>query len=180
MIMTNVWARQIAVAGAIAACALAAGCHRQAAAPEPSAAAVSAPAPAAAEEKAEAPGLAEYREGKNHVMAGNYAASILSFERAIEQNRDFAEAWYQLGASRSRMALQQVRYDEQSAVRMFREAVDAKRTAQQLMSMGKYLVWDEAQREQAWSDLSKALEDVDAVLADEPSLIAAMHMWAGG
>jgi tetratricopeptide (TPR) repeat protein len=119
-------------------------------------------------------------EGKGHVMAGNYAASVASFERAIEQNRDFAEAWYQLGASRSRVALQQVRYDEYSAVRTFREAVDAKRTAKQLMSMGKYLVWDEAQREQAWSDLNKALEDVDAVLADEPSLIAAMHMWAGG
>lgn len=71
------------------------------------------------------------------------------------------------------MALQQVRYDEQSAVRLFREAVDAKRTAQQLMSMGKYMVWDERQRERAWSDLSKALEDVDAVLADERSLVTA-------
>lgn len=124
--------------------------------------------------------MAEYNEGKNDVMAGNYQASIFAFGRAIEQNRDFAEAWYQLGASRSRVALQQVRYDEQSAVRLFREAVDAKRTAQQLMSMGKYMVWDERQRDQAWSDLSKALEDVDAVLADERSLVAAMHMWAGG
>jgi hypothetical protein len=28
------------------------------------------------------------------------------------------------------------------------------------------------------SDLQHALEDVDAVLADEPSLLAAMRMWA--
>jgi tetratricopeptide (TPR) repeat protein len=173
--------RQIAFAGAIVVCALACGCHRQSpASAQTSSSAASTPVAAQAEDKVEAPGMAEYNEGKNYVMAGNYQASIFAFERAIELNRDFAEAWYQLGASRSRVAIQQVRYDEQSAVRLFREGVDAKRTAQQLMSMGKYLVWDERQREQAWSDLSKALEDVDAVLADERSLVTALHMWAGG
>jgi hypothetical protein len=45
------------------------------------------------------------------------------------------------------------------------------------MNLNKYYVWNERQREQAWTDLREALRDVDAVLADEPSLVAALKMY---
>jgi hypothetical protein len=45
------------------------------------------------------------------------------------------------------------------------------------MSLNKFYVWNEQQREQAWKDLREALRDVDAVLADETSLVAALKMY---
>jgi tetratricopeptide (TPR) repeat protein len=174
---TPVVLRAILFAAAGVGCALLWGCHRQSEPDQAATTAASAQATAQAVEQKPTPGLAAYNEAKDYILSENYQASIVALERAVEQDPDFAEAWYQLGASRTHMAIRQVRYDEQTAVRLFREGVDAKRTAKQLMSLGKYFVWDEPQRTQAWSDLSKALEDVDAVLADEPSLIAALRMW---
>ena len=123
------------------------------------------------------PGQFAYQEAKGLIQVNDLRGAVISLQHAIEQNPEFSEAYYQLGAAKTNLAIQAVRYDERSAINLFREGVEAKKQARHLMSLNKYYVWNERQREQAWIDLREALRDVDAVLADEPSLVAALKMY---
>jgi tetratricopeptide (TPR) repeat protein len=125
------------------------------------------------------PGQFAYQEAKGYIQANDLRSAVSALQRAIEQNPEFAEAYYQLGAAKTNLAIQQIRYDERSAIGLFRAGVDAKKQARHLMRLNKYYVWNERQRERAWSDLREALRDVDAVLADEPGLVAALKMYGG-
>jgi len=123
------------------------------------------------------PGQFAYQEAKGLIQINDLRGAVNSLQHAIEQNPEFSEAYYQLGAAKTNLAIQAVRNDERSAINLFREGVEAKKQARHLMSLNKYYVWNERQREQAWIDLREALRDVDAVLADEPSLVAALKMY---
>lgn len=153
------------------------GCNREA--PSPRALAPAATRAEVSPPSEAFPGQFAYQEAKGYIQVNDLRAAVNSLTRAIEQNPEFAEAYYQLGAAKTNLAIQQVRYDERTAIELFREGVDAKKQARHLMSLNKYYVWNERQRERAWSDLREALRDVDAVLADEPSLIAALKMYGG-
>jgi tetratricopeptide (TPR) repeat protein len=155
--------------------ALLAGCSRET--PAPATSALTAQAPQAAASSEAFPGQFAYRAAKVDIQDNNLRAAVDSLEQAIEQNPEFSEAYYQLGAAKTNLAIEQVRYDERSAIQLFREGVAAKRKAHHLMSLNKFYVWNEQQREQAWKDLREALRDVDAVLADETSLVAALKMY---
>jgi tetratricopeptide (TPR) repeat protein len=140
------------------------------------------PAPTAARTEAAAPteafpGQFAYQEAKGLIQANDLRAAVNSLRHAIEQNPEFSEAYYQLGAAKTNLAIQEVRRDERTAIELFREGVEAKKQARHLMNLNKYYVWNERQREQARTDLREALRDVDAVLADEPSLVAALKMY---
>jgi tetratricopeptide (TPR) repeat protein len=160
---------------ALIALASVGGCDREVSPPRP-------PTPTAAPTEAVAhaeafPGQFAYLEAKGLIQANDLRAAVISLRHAIEQNPEFSEAYYQLGAAKTNLAIQEVRYDERTAIDLFREGVEAKKQARHLMSLNKYYVWNERQREQAWTDLREALRDVDAVLADEPSLVAALKMY---
>jgi len=120
-----------------------------------------------------------YQEAKRSIQASDLRSAVTALQRAIAQNPDFTEAYYQLGAAKTNLAIEEVRRDEHAAVELFREGVEAKKEARRLMNQSKYYVWDERQRAQARIDLREALRDVDAVLADEPSLIAALKTYGG-
>jgi tetratricopeptide (TPR) repeat protein len=159
---------------ALIALASVGGCDREVSPPRP-------PTPTAASTEAVAHAEAfrpiAYLEAKGLIQANDLRAAVISLRHAIEQNPEFSEAYYQLGAAKTNLAIQEVRYDERTAIDLFREGVEAKKQARHLMSLNKYYVWNERQREQAWTDLREALRDVDAVLADEPSLVAALKMY---
>ena len=125
------------------------------------------------------PGELAYQEAKRDIQASDLRGAITALQRAIAENPDFSEAYYQLGAAKTNLAIEEVRRDEHAAVDLFREGVEAKKAARRLMDQNKYYVWDERQRAQARVDLREALRDVDAVLADEPSLIAALKTYGG-
>jgi tetratricopeptide (TPR) repeat protein len=151
------------------------GCDREASPLRP-------PAPTAARTETAAPteafpGQFAYREAKGLIQVNDLPAAVSSLRRAIAQNPEFSEAYYQLGAAKTNLAIQEVHHDERTAIDLFREGVEAKKQARHLMSLNKYFVWNERQREQAWTDLREALREVDAVLADEPSLVAALKMY---
>jgi tetratricopeptide (TPR) repeat protein len=161
---------------ALIALASVGGCNREA--PPRTLAPASTPAEATPPIEAFA-GQFAYQEAKGLIQANDLRAAVNSLTRAIEQNPDFSEAYYQLGAAKTNLAIQQIHYDERNAIELFREGVAAKKQARHLMTLNKYYVWNQRQRERAWSDLREALRDVDAVLADEPSLIAALKMYGG-
>jgi tetratricopeptide (TPR) repeat protein len=120
-----------------------------------------------------------YQEAKRYIQASDLRSAVTALQRAIAQNPDLTEAYYQLGAAKTNLAIEEVRRDERAAIELFREGVEAKKEARRLMNQNKYYIWDERQRAQARVDLREALRDVDAVLADEPSLIAALKTYGG-
>lgn len=155
--------------------ALLAACSRET--PPPASSAPIAQAPEAAASSEAFRGQFAYGEAKEHIQGNNLRAAIGSLEQAIAQNPEFSEAYYQLGAAKTNLAIEEVRYDERSAIQLFREGVAAKKEAHHLMSLNKFYVWNAQQREQAWNDLREALRDADAVLADEASLVVALKMY---
>jgi hypothetical protein len=113
------------------------------------------------------------------VGQGDYARSALEFGRAVELAPDFTEGWYNLGAATSRLAVEAAgRGDDAEALRLVRAGVEQKRRARDLISAGTWWIYDARQQAVVRHDLEEALRDVDAVLADEPSLLAALRLQA--
>lgn len=102
------------------------------------------------------------------------------FDLAIEAEPRFTEAWYNRGATKARLAIEAIRRgDESGAVAIFRESVMDKKRAQELVDQNVWFVYQPGpEQDQVRHDLKRALEDADAVLADEPSLIRALKLWA--
>lgn len=132
-----------------------------------------APAPAAQD-----PALTAYYEAKRCVGADDLEGAKAALLRATELDPQFAEAWYQLGATESNLAIRTVNYDESLAVQLFRDGVDHKRTAGDLMRAGATRVWTPPQLSQAADDLEQGLEGVDELLADEALLISTLKLYA--
>jgi hypothetical protein len=70
------------------------------------------------------------------------------------------------------------RGEDPAALAFFREGVDAKRRADQLIRDGKWFIYSPPQQAQVISDLAHALEDADEVLANEPALLIALRLHA--
>lgn len=124
------------------------------------------------------PGKTNYEAAKQAVFRNDMETAIARLEEAVNENADFTEAWYQLGAARSNLAIDTVLADETAAVMLFHDAVAAKRQAQALMDQGIFWVWDAQAQAEARSDLELALEDADEVTANEESLVIALRLYA--
>lgn len=142
--------------------------------------AVAPPDPARPQATPTDPALRAYAEAKQHVASGDLESARTALTQAVAKDPQFAEAWYQLGATETNLAIETVNADEGRAVQLFREGVDHKRTAEGLMRQGAYRVWTPAQQEEAWSDLQQGLEGVDELLADDETLVTVLRMYAGG
>jgi tetratricopeptide (TPR) repeat protein len=123
---------------------------------------------------------AAYEHAKTAYRRNDLAEVERQLQSAVERQPDFTEAWYNLGACRSELALEAVRSnDESRALYLFRTAVDCKRQAKALMDSGVWWVYLSHQEQaRVRSDVENALADADEVLADERSLLAAMRIWA--
>jgi tetratricopeptide (TPR) repeat protein len=124
--------------------------------------------------------LQAYVDARAATRAANLDEARDLLKQAVAIQPDFTEAWYNLGATTSRLSMAAaVNERDQEAIALFREAVEEKRRAQALVEDGKWFVYKTSEeQDQVISDLRHALEDADAVLADEPSLLAAMRIWA--
>jgi len=124
---------------------------------------------------------AAYERAKGDHSRGDLAAMQESLELAVRYQPDFTEAWYNLGACRGNRALEAIRAeDEAGALELFRSAVEAKRKAKALMDQEVWYVYlTKQEQQQVRDDVEAALEDADAVMADEASLLAAMRLMAG-
>jgi hypothetical protein len=124
---------------------------------------------------------AHYEAAKPAVEQGDWATAERSFRAAVEARPDFTEAWYNLGSTLAREALDAAAVGRDAdALAYFRASVDAKRRAQALANSGTWYVYRPGQEQDIMlSDLREALRDADAVLADEASLLAALRLMAG-
>lgn len=124
---------------------------------------------------------AAYESAKGHYSRGDLAAMQQALEQAVKHQPDFTEGWYNLGACQSNRALETIREgDEEGALAFFRAAVESKKRARELMEQGVWYVYLTGQeQEQVRADVEAALEDADAVLEDEASLLAALRLMAG-
>ncbi len=121
-----------------------------------------------------------YQDAKVAVRAESLDEARDLLKRAVELQPDFTEGWYNLGATTSRLAMAAAaEARDQEALALFRSAVEQKRRAQALIGEGKWFVYTTPEeQDQVIFDLRHALEDADAVMADEASLLAAMRIWA--
>jgi hypothetical protein len=127
-----------------------------------------------------APAWEAYVAARKAIYDSNLVEGQVRLKEAIAAQSDFTEAWYNLGATTSRLAIEAAGAGRDAeALMLFRESVTQKRRAGDLIAEGKWFVYLK-QDEQAGvvSDLQHALEDADAVLADEDSLLAALRIWA--
>lgn len=121
-----------------------------------------------------------YQAAKAAVRSGNMNEARNQLSLAASIKPDFTEAWYNLGAATMGLSIEEMRAGRESeSVALMREAVAAKKRAQQLIDEGKWFIYKTpAEQEQVKSDLANALKDADEVMADEASLIAAIKLWA--
>lgn len=126
------------------------------------------------------PGWSDYEAAKDAVAASDWRRAVASLERATAVNDECAEYWYNLGAAQANLAVFVVHEDEGEAIQRFRESVDSKRRARDLMDQGRFQFYDESAQAQVRSDVENALEGVDELLADESLLVTALRMSAGG
>jgi hypothetical protein len=97
-------------------------------------------------------------------------------EEAVHANPRLAEAWYALGRLRLKLAPEIVKTDEMRGVMMFREGLQAEREALGLLDAGKVTVWSKAEEEEARTALARDLLNVDEVMGDQESLLAALRL----
>lgn len=141
-----------------------------------------APTPAPAPVGLSPAALEAYEAAKRSVFAGDLDEARGHFTEATDAQPDFTEAWYNMGAATSRLSIAAAGAGEdQRALALFREAVSQKRRARALIDEGKWFVYTKVEeQEQVISDLQHALEEADAVMADDDSLLTALRMAAAG
>jgi len=120
-----------------------------------------------------------YEAARRAVKSGETAEARRQLQRAVELMPEFTEGWYNLGASISSLAIRAAGAgDDAGALTLFREAVAAKRRAQDLIREGKWFIYEGPERERVVHDLTEALREADEVLADESSLLIALRLYA--
>ncbi|MFC1852057.1 hypothetical protein ACFL27_17830 [candidate division CSSED10-310 bacterium] len=125
------------------------------------------------------PGQEEYFAGRTAGNQGRFEESIQYLEEAVTKNPALLEAWYDLGASRTRLAIIRANEDlDDEALSLIRSAFDAKQTAHDLIQQNKWTLWTESwQQNQVISDLNNALEDADEIYHDDETLLSALRLW---
>jgi hypothetical protein len=127
------------------------------------------------------PALARYREAQDFVRSGRLDQAQAALEAAVAAEPEFTEGWYNLGATYSNQAVRDAgRGLDVAALDFVRKGVTAKSRARDLMKADVWFLYDASQREIVRSDVAQALEDVDTVLADPESLLAALRLRARG
>lgn len=118
-----------------------------------------------------------YEDARDAAYQRDYLRAERDLANAVRIKTDFTEAWYNLGATQTRLAIQLVNTSEQAALDKFREAVDSKKTARSLMMDSKWFVYTGDQQTEVRYDVEQALEYADDVLAHPSALIEMLHAW---
>jgi tetratricopeptide (TPR) repeat protein len=132
------------------------------------------PAPAAAPvKKAEIAGVGIYRAA---LAAQDNEEALRLLEQAVRANPRLAEAWYEVGRQKVRLAPDIVKLDELRGIQVFREGLEAEKEALRLLDAGTVTVWNAAEEDQARATLQTELANVDETLADQESLLRALRV----
>lgn len=120
----------------------------------------------------------EHEKGTAARKAGKYEEAKKHFEKATELNPELTEAWYDLGACNSRLAIQAAgEHRDAEALALLRKSVEDKKKARVLMNAGKFFVWKDArQQAQARSDVENALHDIETMINDDDLMLNALKI----
>jgi tetratricopeptide (TPR) repeat protein len=119
------------------------------------------------------PGVEAYRQA---LAAADPEEALRLLHDAVHLNPKLAEAWYAIGQFKMKLAPDVVRTDETKGVLLFREALEAEREALALLDTGHRTVWSAEEEERARMTLARDLQDVDQVMADRDTLLAALRL----
>jgi tetratricopeptide (TPR) repeat protein len=123
--------------------------------------------------KAEIAGVETYR----HALASEDSEeSLRLLEQAVRANPRLAEAWYEVGRRKMKLAPDIVKLDELQGIQVFREGLEAEREALRLLDTGKVTIWNAAEEDEARATLATDLANVDQTLADQESLLRALRV----
>jgi tetratricopeptide (TPR) repeat protein len=129
-----------------------------------------APAPVAA---VVSPGVDPYRKA---LAAQDSEETLRLLQEALRANPRLAEAWYEQGRLKLKLAPGIQKLDELQAVGIFREGLEAEKEALRLLDAGEVTVWTPAEQGHARAVLQGDLMNVDEVLADRDSLLYALRV----
>ena len=146
--------------------ALLGGCGKASSPPPPA-------PPAAPVRKAEIAGVGIYREA---LSTQDNEEALRLLEQAVRVNPRLAEAWYEVGRQKVKLAPDIVKLDELRGMQIFREGLEAEKEALRLLDAGKATIWNTAQEDQARATLATDLTNVDETLADQESLLRALRV----
>jgi tetratricopeptide (TPR) repeat protein len=130
------------------------------------------PAPAQYNELA---GLKAYRAGLAALAADDLDKAQSLLLDAVHQNKDLAEAWFELGHLKVKLAPGMMQTDELKAMVTFREGLQFVQEARKLIDQDKIAIWTPAEVDQARVKMESDLRDADRALADEESLREALR-----
>jgi len=130
------------------------------------------PAPAQYNELA---GLKAYRAGIAALAANDRDQAQSLLLDAVHQNKDLAEAWFELGHLKIKLAPGMMQADELKAMVMFREGLQFVQEANKLIDQDKIAIWTPSELDQAHMKIEADLRDADRALADEDSLREALR-----
>ncbi len=139
---------------------------------KPSASVSKGPAPAQYNELA---GLKAYRAGIASLAANDPDSAQRLLLDAVHENKDLAEAWFELGHIKIKLAPGMMQADELKAMVVFREGLQFEQEALKLIDQGKVLIWTPSQVDDARVKMEADLRDADRALADEDSLREALR-----
>jgi tetratricopeptide (TPR) repeat protein len=123
--------------------------------------------------KAEIAGVGIYREA---LATEDNEEALRLLEQAVRANPRLAEAWYDVGRRKVKLAPHIVKLDELRGIQIFREGLEAEKEALRLLDAGKVTVWNAAEEDQARATLATDLANVDETLADQESLLRALRV----
>src|SRR5262245_28591532 len=124
--------------------------------------------------------LLRFGEARDFAAAGKLDEARTSLEAAVTAEPEFTEAWYNLGANLTDLAVREAgrNDDPKPALALFKKGVAAKLLARALMEDGKWFVYGEKERAVMRADLQAALRDVQKATADDETLFLALRMRA--
>jgi hypothetical protein len=119
------------------------------------------------------PGIEPYRQA---LATQDTEEALRLLLDAVRANPKLAEAWYAIGRIKMKLAPEIVKTDESKGVLIFREGLEAEREALALLDRGHRTVWSATEEDEARMTLASDLHDVDQVMGDRESLLAALRV----
>jgi len=122
-------------------------------------------------------GASEYNRAVEAFQRKEYSKAREGFEKAVAANSDFAEAWYNLGATKVHLAKLALRDAKRSeALGFYREAVGHLRRAKELMDQGSFTVYSEpTERDRLRKEAESRLQEHGAIVGDDEAVLAALR-----
>lgn len=124
---------------------------------------------------------ANYETAKQAVIGNDLDKAIDYYSRAIDDEPDFLEAYYNRGSAQMRLALDAAtRDDRATALEHFRSGVKDKQRSKELMSEGRWFIYkSEQDQAEVRFHVDEGLQDIDQILADEDFAFRALLCFLG-